>query len=286
MAGLLSRVVSLLGIPQQFSGATALTAQSALTADATLIPGYTTWQGAAALSGQSSLTVSGTVVQVASAGQTSQSDLVASGTAVRVSASALEASSTLVAGAVWVAKATASLSGQSTLTATATRMVLGSDIIVGTSDLTAAGTRVALGATDLTAQSNMTASGGLIVNAGTAPLTGESALDSYAVYVQIGPSISMSGTLTVDGSMLPINRFIDPHYEQTYTDNILMGRFGIDTGKTVIVKGGEVTITDYPYQDELEQADFYLLGGHHYQLTDEQAQVLINAGHGELVEIA
>lgn len=285
MAGLLSRVVSLLGIPQQFTGASALTAQSSLTADGTLIPGYTTWQGASALTAQSSLTGSGLLVQVASAALTSQSSLSVSATQVRPAASVLDGSSTLTAGAIWVASAAASLSSQNNLTANATRVILGSDIIVGTSDLVAAATRVSLGATDLTVQSSLTANGGLIVNAGTASLSSNTNLSPYAVRVQIGDTV-MTGTLSMTGSMLPINRFIDPHYEQTYTDNILMGRYGIDTGKTVIVKDGVVTITDYPYQDELEAADFYLLGGHHYQLTDEQAQTLIDAGHGELVEIA
>lgn len=260
MADILLRVVSLLGIPQQFSGASGLTAQSSLTAAATGIPG-----GAAAL--------------------TAQSSLAAAGVPIRLATSALDGSSSLSTGATYVGVASASLSSESTLTASATKIVLGADIIVGSSDLAASATRVTLGVTSMTVQSSLAASGGLIVGAGTAPLTSQSDLGSYAVRVQIGDTV-MTGELSLSGSMLPINRFIDPRYEQTYTDNILVGRYGIDTGKTVIVKNGEVTITDYPYQDELEAADFYLLGGHNYQLTDAQAQTLINAGHSELVEIA
>jgi hypothetical protein len=40
----------------------------------------------------------------------------------------------------------------------------------------------------------------------------------------------------------------------------------------------------YPYQNTLADADFYILGGHQQEITDEQAAILIAAGYGDYVE--
>jgi hypothetical protein len=45
-----------------------------------------------------------------------------------------------------------------------------------------------------------------------------------------------------------------------------------------------VEATLYPYQDTLFNADFYILGGHTQEITDEQAAILIAAGYGDYVE--
>jgi hypothetical protein len=44
-----------------------------------------------------------------------------------------------------------------------------------------------------------------------------------------------------------------------------------------------VTTTLYPYQNTLADADWYVLGGHTQEITDAQAQVLIDAGYGDYV---
>jgi hypothetical protein len=41
----------------------------------------------------------------------------------------------------------------------------------------------------------------------------------------------------------------------------------------------------YPYQDDLYNADWYVLGGHQQVITDAQAAVLIAAGYGDYVEL-
>ena len=58
----------------------------------------------------------------------------------------------------------------------------------------------------------------------------------------------------------------------------------IPRGVTLIVNGTEVTETLYPYQNTLADADWYILGGHNQEITDEQAQILIDAGYGAYVE--
>jgi hypothetical protein len=57
----------------------------------------------------------------------------------------------------------------------------------------------------------------------------------------------------------------------------------IARGVTLIVSGTSVEATLYPYQDTLFDADFYILGGHTQEITDEQAQILIDAGYGDYV---
>ena len=54
-------------------------------------------------------------------------------------------------------------------------------------------------------------------------------------------------------------------------------------GQTIIVNGTTVTLTLTPSQDELAAASYYFLGGHEYEISDGQAQVLIDAGYGDYV---
>ena len=58
----------------------------------------------------------------------------------------------------------------------------------------------------------------------------------------------------------------------------------IPRGVTLIVNGTQVTETLYPYQNTLADADWYILGGHNQEITDAQAQILIDAGYGAYVE--
>jgi hypothetical protein len=51
----------------------------------------------------------------------------------------------------------------------------------------------------------------------------------------------------------------------------------------LIVNGTNVIATLTPSQDDLAAASYYFLGGHEYTISDEQAQVLINAGYGDYV---
>jgi hypothetical protein len=54
-------------------------------------------------------------------------------------------------------------------------------------------------------------------------------------------------------------------------------------GQTIIVNGTTVTLTLTPSQDDLAAASYYFLGGHEYEISDYQAQVLIDAGYGDYV---
>jgi hypothetical protein len=60
----------------------------------------------------------------------------------------------------------------------------------------------------------------------------------------------------------------------------------IARGVTLLVNGTSVTENRTPSQDDLADADTYYLGGHAYTLTDEEADILIDAGYSDyLTEI-
>jgi hypothetical protein len=70
----------------------------------------------------------------------------------------------------------------------------------------------------------------------------------------------------------------------TYTGEINPYLTDIARGVTLIVNGSSVEATMYPYQNTLADADWYILGGHTQEITDEQAAILIAAGYGDYVE--
>lgn len=57
----------------------------------------------------------------------------------------------------------------------------------------------------------------------------------------------------------------------------------IPRGISLLVSGSTVTQNQTPSQDDLAAADYFFLGGHNYDITDEQAAVLIAAGYSEWV---
>lgn len=262
MFDITSGVVSLLGIPQQFSGDAGLTAESELTA-------------------------AGTAVRVASASLTAESDLTAAAIQVHASSASLTAESDLTATGIYVGVAQAALTAESSLTADATLVQPGASIIIGTSDLVATGTRVALGTVSMSAESDLTANGTLVVAGAQSALSAESDLVSTGTIVIPDAASVMGAELTLGPlEALPIYRLIQQVYEQVYTDNILMSRYGIDTGKTILIKDNIVTVTDYVYQTEFEDADYAYQGGRWYQLSQEEYEAFVNAGRPDLVEVA
>jgi hypothetical protein len=72
--------------------------------------------------------------------------------------------------------------------------------------------------------------------------------------------------------------------EETYTRNILLGRYGIDQAFSLLVTGSTVTFTQSPMDTELLAADWYIIGGHERVLTGAEASSLISAGYGSLLE--
>ena len=55
----------------------------------------------------------------------------------------------------------------------------------------------------------------------------------------------------------------------------------IDRGLTVLKKDGVYTVTDFPYQGDCDDADICYLGGHIYDVSDDEAAALIAADLGD-----
>jgi hypothetical protein len=52
-----------------------------------------------------------------------------------------------------------------------------------------------------------------------------------------------------------------------------------NTGVTLIKNNGVYVEQQYPYHDDLVAADLYYLGGHIYEVSDEEAEELADAGY-------
>jgi len=65
---------------------------------------------------------------------------------------------------------------------------------------------------------------------------------------------------------------------------VLFSRYDQPRGVSLLVTGTDVVEQRYPDQDMMLAADVTYLGGHEYVITDEAAQILIDAGYGDCVE--
>ena len=67
----------------------------------------------------------------------------------------------------------------------------------------------------------------------------------------------------------------------SYTGSIPSFLTDVPRGVSLLVNGTVVTENRTPSQDDLADADTYYLGGHAYTLSDEEAQILIDAGYSD-----
>lgn len=85
-----------------------------------------------------------------------------------------------------------------------------------------------------------------------------------------------------DNDMSPYSRLAGRRLTGgTYDGPIPVSITDVPRGVTLLINGTTVTENRTPSQDDLANADAYYLGGHAYTLTDEQAQVLIDAGYSD-----
>jgi hypothetical protein len=64
----------------------------------------------------------------------------------------------------------------------------------------------------------------------------------------------------------------------------LFGRVPIPRGVSLLVVGTTVTEARYVTIEDIESVDAYYAGGHEYTLSDDEAQILIDAGYGDNLE--
>ena len=69
----------------------------------------------------------------------------------------------------------------------------------------------------------------------------------------------------------------------TIDGDIPISMTDVARGQSLLVTGTSVVMTQTPSQDDLAACSYYFLGGHEYEISDYQAQVLIDAGYGDWV---
>jgi hypothetical protein len=70
-----------------------------------------------------------------------------------------------------------------------------------------------------------------------------------------------------------------------YSTNILLQRYPIDEGRSLLITGTSGVILSFPDQLSINEADYYFGGGRRTILTDEEYDAVIAAGFGEYVTI-
>lgn len=60
--------------------------------------------------------------------------------------------------------------------------------------------------------------------------------------------------------------------------------YTLDRGITIYRDGEDFYEVRYPSQDMLDAADEFWLGGHQYEVSNETASMLTDAGYGEYLE--
>lgn len=75
---------------------------------------------------------------------------------------------------------------------------------------------------------------------------------------------------------------------ESYTDNILLSRFPIDHGVSLLVTQSGETFTgllqQFPDQVQVGNATYYFAGGHYYVLTQPEIDAITAAGFEDLIK--
>ena len=91
--------------------------------------------------------------------------------------------------------------------------------------------------------------------------------------------------ITADNLNSPYSRLAGrPITGGTYTGVTNPFLTDIPRGVTLLVNRTTVTATRFPYQDDIADADAVYMGGHNYEVDDQAAQILIDAGYGDYLE--
>jgi hypothetical protein len=177
----------------------------------------------------------------------------------------LSGESDLTSDAIILVQVSTSLSAEATLTVATKIVNLAASLVAGESDLTAVTTRIFFTEISLSSESNLTASGTLINLAVPRPLNGD---------------LNLSAAL-----FEPLNVLVLPTVEYTYTEDRLLRRYSITSGKSLIINGTAGTIQDFFSQDQTLEADYYFAGGHRYVLNPIEVAAVETAGFGDLITI-
>lgn len=193
-----------------------------------------------------------------------ESDLVAAASITAFVESSLSAESDLTADGVGVLFASSSMSAQSDLTVDVNIVAAAASIIVGSSNLVATSTRVLF----------------VVPRIMRGRSTGTfTALVGHPVQARpLVASSSLTATIYTQPRVLVL-----PTVLYTYTDNILLKRYGIENGRSLLITASEGVIGDFFAQDQIREADFYFGGGRRHELNPTEEAAVIAAGYGDLI---
>ena len=76
-----------------------------------------------------------------------------------------------------------------------------------------------------------------------------------------------------------------PTQEIAYTNHILLSRYPVLVGISLLITSGVATQVSDPSQDEVDAADYYFGGGRDHILTDAEYAVVNSAGYGSYVSV-
>ena len=103
-------------------------------------------------------------------------------------------------------------------------------------------------------------------------------------YTLITPWLNQTYGIDAANTFSPYARLAGKEFNGgTVNGNIPISLTDIPRGVSLLVNGTTVTATQTPSQDDLAAATYYYLGGHEYDIPDNVAQILINAGYSDYV---
>ena len=200
----------------------------------------------------------------ASASFSGDSELTSAANITALAESDLSADSALTANGVGVLFASSSLSAEFSVSVAANIVAAAASLVVGSSNLEATSTRV-----QFATARNMDLE---VVGTFTA-------LVSHPVQGRpIVASSELSATIYTNPRLLVL-----PTVEYAYTTNVLLERYPIDNGRSLLITSGVGEIGDFFAQEQIRLADYYFGGGRRHELTAEQEAAVIAAGYGDLI---
>jgi len=281
-----------------------------------------TSSASASFSGDSDVSASVTYVAVESVSLSGESDVSASAVFVADAVAGLDFESTVSASAVNELVAAADLDFESSLTAAAT-VTLGislsadSDLsaaavlvnpvdssLSSESSVSASATLGAAASASLSAEFTLSGDGNL-VNVAAALANGGSELTATAVRAQPATARNMplevvgrftalvghpvQGRPIVASSAVTATIYTNPRLlvlptvEYAYTDNVLLERYPIDNGRSLLITAGVGEVGDFFAQEQIRLADYYFGGGRRHELTTDEEAAVVAAGYGDLI---
>lgn len=196
----------------------------------------------------------------------------------------LTGESSLVADAFTVRDATAELVFNSNLTSNGVRITFAASNITFQANLTVGGNLVKAAASIILATSNLTAESTRLQFANPRAMRASSDLVATMLIAAPVAGRPMVGDLTVSATVyVPSKYLVLPTIEVTYTDNVLLKRYSIDNGQSLLITNNVGVLQTFPAQEEIAEADYYFRGGATNILDDAALAAVEAAGYGQYV---